>query len=359
MREVLRQTIRSGACRRAALLHIDRLPPDLTRPHHVRLARDALSSLARADRAQVFELSNARLAIIWRSNGDDELLQARQALHHLLSGQPARHLHVLGEILTLYDLPSQANWMLDEISKPVMRARPSGPGLRLDVSGLAQLEATLGQADLSGFARWRPIMRLVHPHPVLAWEERFFAAHDIASSLCADIAIKADSWLFQRLTRTLDRRMLALLASPRELRGCGTFAINLNVETILSEDFLRFDEALPISLRGGVILNVRAADVLADVPGFIFARQFAKARGYRLLLAGANAQLLRLFDVEGAGIDYVQVAWSEDLPGSLDLDAHSLRLSSRLILTGLDRPSGLEQAIATGFALGRGRAVVN
>ncbi len=357
LREVLRQTLRSGASRRAVMLHGNKLPLDLTRPHHLRLARDALSGLAAADRAQVFELANARFAIVWRGRGDDEIEQARQALDHLLSGQPNQHGRVSNELLTLYDLPSQANWLLDEISQPSVPARPTGPGLPLDVPRLARLEAALEHADLSCFARWRPIMGLTYSSPVLAWEERFFATYDIAAALCPDIAMKSEPWLFRRLTRTLDRRMLALLASPHELQGCGKFAINLNVETILSDDFLRFDEALPLPLRGNVILNLRAADIFLDMSGFIFARQFAKARGYSLLLAGASAALPYVFDSEDAGLDYIQLAYSAVLPEDPGLEARLSKSSGKIILTGLDRPSCLQWAISKGFVLGRGRAL--
>ena len=43
------------------------------------------------------------------------------------------------------------------------------------------------------------------------------------------------------LTRTLDRRMLALLAEPQELRQAPPFGIALNVAALLGADFLRFD----------------------------------------------------------------------------------------------------------------------
>ena len=64
--------------------------------------------------------------------------------------------------------------------------------------------------------------------------------------------MRADPWLFRRLTRTFDRRMLALLASPEELRLAGPLGIDLNVASVLSPAFLRFDGGV----AGGVALDM-------------------------------------------------------------------------------------------------------
>ncbi len=356
LRGVLQQSERSGTHRRAALLHIDRLPPGLARPHHLRLAREALSSLAAADRARRFDLSRGRLAVVWRGAGEQALEQARQCLEHLLAGQEPGGAPAAGELLTVYDLPDQAAWLLDEISET--EAPPASPAacLPLDAAALACLEAQLGQADLSRFVRWRPVMRLGGT-PGLAWEERFFAIGEIARTLCPDRDLKADPWLFARLTRTLDRRMLALLLSPRELRGCGAFSINLNIETILSAAFVAFDEALPLALRGEVILKLGVADILADPDSFTFARRFCQARRYRLALAGADTALLRFLDLRFAGFDYVDLACSAELTASPGAITALVPAASRIVLRAMDRHAHLSWAVAQGFELGSGRAL--
>ena len=364
LRRIVRQSEISGARRRVVILHADRLPPLLGKPHHHRLARQALKSLAEADRAQQFELPYGRLAIIWRAGGGAELALAREALNHLLSDQPDGQTLALGEVLTLYDLPDQAVWLLDELSRPdEAAARPAAGAAPLDATLLARLETNLAQADLSRFVRWREIMNL--PGPVqhardtgtdvtLAWEERCFAVSELAASLCPGRDLRRDPWLFRRLTRTLDSRMLAMLAAPHEVGGAGSFALNLNVATILSPEFLRFDEALPMALRGGVILLLRAADILADLGLFAFARKFAQARAYRLALAAATPRMLALFNPACAGLSFVQVAFGPDtvdaLPALLTLQS----TGAAIVVTGLNRVSKLRWAVQAGFRLGRG-----
>ncbi len=362
--EIIRQSERSLAPRRAALLHVDRLPAALSKPHHVRLARQALESLAGADRAQSFELSRGRVAILWRGSGGAEIDRTREALSHLLAGQKEGGAPALGELLTIYDLPGDAAWLLDELAETAKPERPAGGKAPLDMKLLMSLEANLAQADLSGYARWRSVMIL--PPAVrlsreaghgarLAWEERYFAMHEIAAGLCPERHLRGDPWLFRRLTRTLDSRLLAMLSAPLELRGSGTFAINLNMATILSPEFLRFDDALPLVLRGEVILNLRAADILSDPATFAFTRNFTRARGYRLSLAGASPGLLRFFDVAAAGLDYVQLPLAQELRDDPDAGRCLASSDVSVVLTGLDRPSDLRWATERGFRLGRGR----
>lgn len=366
LQDVLRQSELAGASRRALLLHTDRLPPSLAKPHHLRLAREALNSLAAADRAQFFELSRGRIAIVWRSRGGDELFLAMQALGLLLSDQPDGQAPTLGELVSLYDLPQQTVWLLDELAEEPPHRAPA-PTRPMDVQQLAGLEAALAQADLAQFARWRTIMRLIPagpPKAVLArletepaWEERYFAVHAIAENLYPDRGVKADPWLFRRLTRTLDRRMLAMLSVPRDLRAIGTFAIGLNIATLLGPDFLRFDDALPLSLRGEVILNIRPADMLADPAAFLFARNFARSRSYRLALVGVTMPLLQVLDLQAAGFDYLQIKIAPDIVAAPEALIAIIPAETTLIVTGLDRASDVRWAASHGAKLGRGRAL--
>jgi hypothetical protein len=366
--DVLRQSELSGASRRALLLHTDRLPPALAKPHHLRLAQEALNNLRVADRALFFELSRGRSAVVWRSRAADDVAETLEGLARLVADQPGGKTPTLDELVSLYDLPQQAVWLLDELAEEAP-TRPPAPTRKLDVQQLAGLEGALSQADLSQFARWRSVVQIVPAGPPAAalarietkavWEERYFAVHAIASGLYPDRGVKADPWLFRRLTRTLDRRMLAMLSVPSDVRGLGALAVSLNVATILGADFLRFDETLPAALRGQVILNLRPADMLADPVAFLFARDFARARQYRLGLVGATLALLELFDLEDAAFDYVQVKLASDIKAAPEKLRGLVPRGTTLVATELDRASDIRWAASQGITLGRGRALAH
>ena len=356
LRALLGQAELAGAQRRALLLHTDRLPPDLARAHHQRLARATLAGLEQADRAQIFELSRNRVAIVWRSRGGPELDHAMAALDHLLADLPPAQAVPRGQLVTVYDLPDQGAWLLDELDESDTASRgASQPARPLDPAFLARLESGLAQADLSPFMRWRTVLLLVAAAPATAWQERYVAARALAASLCPDRRIKSDPWLFHRLTRSFDRRLLTLLCGPRELKPGTPFALHLHVASILSPEFLRFDSALPSSLRGAVILYLTAADILSDPGAYAFAAQFARGRGYRLLLRRASTALLSLLDVGAAGLDYVNVPLTQ----AIQADPGSLRIlvpeTARVVLSDADTPAARGWAQREGFDLVQGK----
>jgi hypothetical protein len=357
LRELVHRAELAGTPRRALLLHTDRLPPALAKPHHQRLARAAVAGLGMADRAQPFELSRGRVAIVWRHRGGQELETALAALDHLLADLPPEQAVPPGQLVSLYDLPEQGAWLLDELTEPEAATThgAEGPGVPLNTQVLGQLEAMLMQADISRFLRWRAVLRIADTPPTSAWEERYVAAHDIAAALCPEHRIKADPWLFLRLTRTFDRRMLALLSTPQELRGSRALGLHMNVATILAPDFLRFDAALPTTLRGAVTLYLLATDILADPASFAFARTFARARGYRLLLRNATPALLQLFDLAAGEFDFVQVALTPELQADPSTLRALLPPKVTPMLTGADTNAALAWARSHGFPLARAR----
>jgi hypothetical protein len=323
-------------------------------PHHLRLARASLDPLTRADRARLFELANHDLLVVWRGDAAAAVETCRAAIAHLFADdmvatdEPADR----GGLVEQFALPAHARAVLAlveaSVVRPVLASAPVGPAAPpLDMQRLLTLELSLQQADLARFARRRQVTRIAPDGgTALAWEKRFLSIDELAAALLPDRSPRADPWLFRRLTRTLDRRMLALLSHPEDLRRAGPFSLNMNVASILSAEFLRFDAALPARLRGEVLLELLPADVMADPSAFQFAREFARVRGYPLVLRGLTSVLLRMFSREALGVDWLEMRWTADLadrPCPLaDADP------ARLILARADTPT----AIAWGRSLG-------
>jgi hypothetical protein len=367
LRDYLRRAEIAVSERRALLLHTDRFPPWLAKPHFLRASREALNSLVTASRARPFELSRGRIAVVWRDYGGDELGLALKALGNL-TGRTRQGEALLSEIISLYDLPDQIPWLLDELCEDPAAVR-GALGRPLDLANLAALENALTGADLSPFARTRPVKRLRAAGPPAAalarietetvWEERYFATHALEASLSPGQELKVDPWLFGRLTRMLDRCMLSMLSAPGELRQFRTLSITLNIATILGAAFLRFDELLPAHMRGEAILNIRPADMLAAPSDFLFVRGLARARGYRLALTGASLGLLQLLDVPSADFDYIQVKLDTEVAGAPEKLTSLLAQGTELVAMGLDQGSDVRWAMNLGITLGMGRALVH
>lgn len=361
LRTLVHECVDSGIARRALLLRLSRLPENLARPHHLRLARSALDPLTIADRARLFNLPNGDVAMVWRGEAAEALRESLKAVLHLFAGEDEK-LPDPGALVLALRLPEEAQTLLqalDEASRPLAHDDPArgAPTDPLDPQALAAVEAALAQADVARFVRRRPVCeRGADGEFRLRWEERALSVAEIAASLAPDRAMRADPWLFRRLTRTLDRRMLALLGAPHELRDAGPFSLSLNVASILSPEFLRFDASLPATLRGRVVLGLTPADIMADPAAFLFAREFARERGYRLVLRGVTADLLDVFPLRRIGLDLLQLRFSPELTrAGADL---ALPEGGRIVLSRADSGEALAWGRAQGVVLYQGRAAL-
>jgi hypothetical protein len=295
---------------------------------------------------------------IWRGDAATALATSRAGIAHLFADGEDDGVS-LATLWEEMDLPEGADRLLylagqdepDESGNDA--ASPSGQ--KLDTATLQALEGQLAQADMAHFARRHPVCARQRDGSFrLRWEKRSLCIDEIAASLAPQLSLQADPWLFLRLTRTLDRRMLALLSAPGELTPGGAFAINLNTASILSPSFLKFDAALPTVLRGQVTLDVLPADVMADPAAFLFARDFARARGYRLLLRNVSAEVLAVFPLARMGLDWIQLRWS---PAFRDAVPPLPAQADQLVLGHADGRDAIEWGAAHGISLFQGAAI--
>lgn len=343
----------AGVSRQALLLRLDRLPPALSRPHHRRLAEAALVPLLHGARAELFHLPGSRLAVVWRGNAEAALLDVVDALDHMLADTAVAAPDVR-DLVFLYSLPEDGDLLLASLDggEPPVSADPDPP---LDPASLVLLESTLVHADISRFARRQPIWRFGGGTPTLAWEQRTISLPELADTLLPGRDLTGEPWLYRRLTRTLDRRMLALLSSPGELANAGPFALDLNVASLLGPEFLRFDGLLPAGLRGQVVLVLDPADMVADAAAFGFARAFAYARDYRLMLRHATPAILSVLSAAALDLDYLLLPWSAGLPGAAPLLEECQ--PDQLVLDCGDDPAALDWGVAAGLQLHTGAVV--
>lgn len=352
---LVRECTVAGIPRRACVVNLSRLPPERTRPHHLRLACAALEPLANADRAHMFNLPSTDLVVIWRGPAEIAVARSRSAVAELFSDENGHEAPGLWEEL---DLPQSAGRLLDlaDAQGKAADASPEPPHgeTRMDVASLATLESGLIHADVSRFARRRQFCALQADGSfLLCWERRFLSVDELCASMAPDCAPQADLWLFRRLTRTLDQRMLALLAAADELKGAGPFSISLNIGSILSPEFLRFDTALPAALREQVMIDLLPADILADPAAFLFARDFVRARGYRMQLLNMDSELLPLFPRHNVGVDLLQIRWSDDLA---DLHLAPWRDDiGAFVLSHANSPLAMDWGRSQGISLYQGR----
>lgn len=290
----------------------------------MRSARAALEPLTHADRAARHDLPGGRLVISWRGDPARLLTETMDGINRFLQQDPFGS-PPLQELVGFYELPDDGDALLDAATswvpgedagpapadnQPQPAALPRTP---LEPAELDRLEQSLAGTDLSRFARRRPVCQFDGRVAQLAWEERSLSIPELIETVAPDRDARSDVWLFRRLTRVLDRRMLSILSDPKELRGAGPFSLTLNVASVLSPEFLRFDLALPTAFRGRLVISFLPVDIASDAAAFAFARNFARARSYSVCLRAVSAGLLPALDLAALDLDFIQLIWSPEL----------------------------------------------
>ncbi|MGI4806752.1 MAG: hypothetical protein ACRYF2_01435 [Janthinobacterium lividum] len=323
--ELVRTSTISGVARRVLLLRTDDLPPSLSKPEQLKRAGHAVAPLEGADRSQRYDLPGGRIVMCWKGESAKLVEQTMDGLDRILRENPidAPSLQTLAQ---LFSLPGEGEALLsaasaglevpsnEPVPASVEETEPVAAQLQpLLPAELDRLEQSLAGTDISRFARRRPVSYFNGQNAQLAWEERTLSIPELIDTVAPGRDARSDVWLFRRLTRVLDRRMLSILSEPQELRTAGPFSITLNVASVLSPEFLRFDASLPLGLRSRVVISFLPADIASDAAAFAFARNFARGRSYRICLRAVSNALLPTLDLAALDLDFVQLIWSTDL----------------------------------------------
>jgi hypothetical protein len=184
---------------------------------------------------------------------------------------------------------------------------------QLTPQSLGALAQALKNTDLTNMIRSETICGLVgNAVPQILINELFISIETLGETLIPGINLKNRKWLYYHLTEIIDKRMLATLRKSNHLFGKGDICLNLNVSTLLSQEFALFDDKLLASERNTVIVNLQLIDILSNLSEFATAREYAKYRDYRICIDGLTHETLNLINTERLGTDLVKITWSSE-----------------------------------------------
>jgi hypothetical protein len=369
--------------RSACRIRLSLLAPANRREHHIRAALSTFDGLVRRLKGQVFALSNADIMVIFKDVALDEVQAALIKLRFLFDDDPSlmreseegqgfvewyvvdkdyQNLLRLAQSLVNADIERRTSDQQaaaeNEPPPRQKRREPFTPSL------LAKMQAALAGADLANMMRRQAICALVGqapPQPL--FYELFVSIAELQQTLLPNVGIDSSPWLFQALTETLDHRVLALLNRQDDRSLSGDVSINLNVQTLLSPDFLVFDDGIRASQRGTIVIELQKVDIFADLGAFLFARDFARERGYRICIDGVTIDSLPFIDRGRLGIDLLKLAWHPSLVQGILPDGGALADyvrrcgPSRTILCRCDAANAITLGQSVGITLFQGRHV--
>lgn len=369
-------------------LHLSRLEPDNRREDDLLSAETSFDELTRTRSAWLYRLRNTDLIVIFESSetaaieksvvkllklwGNDELMK------RFKSDPRKNRLSSWFDMNTDYDKllafaerqaaarGTKKKKTLQELitAKETMRQK-SERGHPLIPSELARVETALAQVDLSSHTRRQPVCAFVDGEtPETVFTEVFVSIGDLRETLMPNTDMTANPWLFQRLTQTLDKRVLAQMSrrDDRSLLQEG-FSINLNVATIMSEDFLAFDSDLSPS-NYEAVLELRIEDIFSDPSNFAFARDFLNERGYNICIDGLTLDTFPYADPIRMGVTYGKLSWSTEIAGMVGTERGEelkamimMRKRGRTILARCDSEAAIRAGRQLGITLFQGRYV--
>ena len=347
---------------RAVHLHLSQLKAQNRRDYQLRVAASEFDGLLRQFNSELFQLRNGDVVYLWHAGTFADVDPVVLRLRYLFSDDPLANAtnsasdddhDVLlsprdeepraGKFCTWFELEREYDsfcFHLDELLESLDTAAGQlGPAAEapLDPARLAQLEASLSSIDLAGLSR-RQLVCAVLPQasPQPLFSEIYIAIRELANALVPGIDLTADTWLFQRLAQSLDRRLLTCLARHELTVPQGAISLNLRLATLLSPEFLKFDSEFRRQAASPVIIELQLIDIFAELGAYLFIREFVRDRGYLICIDGLHHLHLPLIDRKRLGADLVKVIWSPDLLDGLN-EARREELKVAIKRAGVDR----------------------
>ncbi len=378
LHETIKRLERNPGDRLAVHLNLSKLRSHYRQPHHLRIAHNTFEDLVRNLDGQLFLLNNGDIVFLLSGVNVEPVDEAVLKIRHLFSEDPLMQLDdapASAEFCTWYDLSQDFDRFArlggDLLAQYKMRRhrgaeRPDKPALKpMTPALLAEIEAALAQADLSSLTRQQSICAIkADAAPVPVMKEFYVSIADLRGLIAKGIDLTSDRWLFQRLTQTLDRRVLSQFSRLDKGDTWRYFSLNLNVATLLSPEFLKFDASLRSGARGTIVVELPPADVFGDMAAFVFARDFAQDRGYRVSLDGLTHLTAPLINRGQLGVDLLKLFWDADMAddptGARKRDLAEFVTKAgpaRVILARCDNQKAVDFGASLGIFMFQGRHI--
>ena len=385
--------------KRAVHIHLSRLKSYNKLDYQLRIAVNTFETSVKMVEGQLFKLANHDLFFVYGGTKAQDIDDAIMRLRYLFTDDPLAQTIEEGGgegFCTWYDVDREyegvlalARALYEEFQKRQKRmalitgtptttsARITAPGgnhmasaanvsttkIPIDPHRLGELVDAITRADLSNMMRRQSIYAVLgNRPPQFLFSELFISIMELRNLILPNYNITANRWLFQFLTETLDKRMLAMMLRNDDPEIAQSISLNLNITSLLSPEFLSFDAGLKPGARGTIIIELQLIDIYSDLAAYSFARDFLHDRGYRICLDGVTDHNIPYFDRDKLGIDLIKLQWS---PGMLEERATRRHASlkemidktgkARVIMCHVDNAEAIDFGQSIGIAMFQGR----
>ncbi len=315
----------------AVYVHMSRLRSHHRRPYHLRVAERSFDALINAVEAQIYNLSSGDMVVMCKDAPIDDVDHALHKLKSLFPTDPAIASSGQEEeedFDTWFDMEINYDEFRDLVTAIAKKAESLAPkaedasagrgvlgdlgGQSLDPFSLAKVNDSLERSNVGRLIRQQPSVEIgADGTERILFQEHFVSITELQRRLAPGFNLLSNAWLFQHLTQTIDKRILAAIGRENLAARQEHISINLNISTIRSREFERFDAAVG-DHSSKLIIELQQIDVFSDLPDYAEVRDWLSGRRYRVLLDGLNPLSLRFFNPGQLKADYVKVGWGEE-----------------------------------------------
>lgn len=370
----LGQVAAAPSGQRALIFRLSRLHRSHRRDKHMQIVANMLQEVLGQYPGRLFALRNGDLVMICKGITRKAIEETTELLRYLFNDDPlAREGAEQADFCAAFDLEINYQQFVNAIEEiresegkrraerpPPVHLASSGETGLLDSARASALIAAMSRVDLSTMGRRQTVWEMVPGKPPQPrFDEFFFSIERVRNAIGEDFDLAKDRQLFTYLMRWLDRYMLSTL-----LRDHSNFqrplSVNINLATLLSQEFTTFDDLRPTDWRDRIILEIQLSDLWSDLPAFLKLSEGLKRRGYQRCLDGVLYKALPFINFRRFDADYIKVIWDDEL---LQLDDATLRElcvaiaecgRGRVILTRCGRREAIKVGQAMGIQLFQG-----
>lgn len=313
-------------------LNLSKLRTNHKQSHFIEIAARTFDILVDNNDATLFQMANKDLALVCRNVDVDDVDAAVEKVRGLFSEDPLAELDENAfddQFATWYDLSNPEDFaaffaVITDLAVEAEQARAEAAA-RMDKE--RELGDPLGPSNLTEINRKLQGMRVADMIKRqaclqvksggggdLVFYELFLSMADVKDRIAPDINLFASPWLFQYLTETLDKRLLAVLVEDDFNEVHDPLSINLNISTVLSRDFQNFHRAVDGHMSK-IIVEFQIIDIFSDMKNYAYARDSLQERGYRVVVDGLNPLSLQYFEPAFLQSDFIKISWGPEFTG--------------------------------------------
>ncbi len=339
----------------------------------IKIAVNILKDLFGEEPGEILKLDNYDVFLIYRGDNKTLVNKAIFQLRYLFFDDPLANLPNGKEnkdFCAFYDMNFQ--WAeFSQLSARIMSEsmqKTLGKDDRHEVRSvtptlIASLEDELNNTRLEGSIRKQPICSYSDDGKIKPiFHEIYINIPHLQKSVNTDIAIAGNKWLFMYLTQKLDEKVIETISINPENFLYMPISLNLNLDTVLSQDFTEFCEIVK-DFKCQIVVEIGVADVFSDINSFFKARDLCRKRNHKICIDGLNNDAFIQVNRKKLGFDLAKLQWNADFKDDLEGGKENEELiksiqecgGNRLILCRCDDVHAIDYGDALGINLFQGR----